>query len=344
MKKIISITGILLVLMATVPACAQYTGGEGDGSASAASQAEPAGFSLPDSSPQNTGETNLDALQQAGVVPDTRSLPAQAQQPVPLDGLQKEYHESGELKSVTNYIGGQKEGTAKFYAKDGRLTKEIYYQNDTMIGIKGFTQSKSPGLDALKDLPIPVDPEDIKDKILDPKEAMKFFTPRAITVLLANVFVFFLTVIAVICLALPITANAKIIILGWAYILSALPGFLAYALLIDLPKPLGPASLITSAVGLLLGIGILLRINASRIVALVLTVIGFILILLCFLVVLVVMVIGAANYSMDLVIKSRILLVITCLSMICIGIFLRALTHPDVKEEFLKLKNPGTKT
>ena len=50
-----------------------------------------------------------------------------------LHGEQITLHNTGKVKSLINYVNGEKDGTSTFYSESGKLTKEIDYKKGTVI-------------------------------------------------------------------------------------------------------------------------------------------------------------------------------------------------------------------
>ncbi|CAI8282490.1 MAG: Uncharacterised protein [Owenweeksia sp. TMED14] len=58
------------------------------------------------------------------------------------NGLQKNYFESGQIKSIVNFKDGKKEGTGKSYFKSGELKYEGFWRNGKQEGLeKGYFES-----------------------------------------------------------------------------------------------------------------------------------------------------------------------------------------------------------
>lgn len=335
MKEIKSLVGTFLLLIATfVPVFAQYTGGEGDGGASAVSPTESAGFN-----DSNSPFEPVHSFPEQPVTDSnkkTSSLPSKIEYPMASDGLHKEYYENGKIKSVTNYVGGKKEGTARFYSKKGRRTKEIYYQNDVMMGIKGFSIQQSQGISLPVDLPLNIDPKDLQGKILHTKIQEWMTKKPLLAILLLNVLAVFLSLVTTVCLMTPISAGVKINMIGGMQIISALPGFLSYPLVSSDPAFPKIMTILFPGMGVILGIGILLRSNLARIITLVLTGFLFCLVFLGFVASAIGLVVSISQYASDKVGYFRILTIPFCIGMIFLGVWWRALVLPAVKKEFIE--------
>ncbi len=331
MKKILIMT-FAVFLISVVPASAQYTGGEGDGGASAVSQTEPAGL--------NDSESSFELAQPSSRQPVVNQNqqeplpPLEAKRPAFSDGPQKEYYDSGKLKSVTYYAGGKKEGTAKFYSRDGKLTKEIQYRNDAMMSVKGFQKGEPGKFNLQNQLNPAIDFQALKVQIQD---SLATATPYTKLTVFLSLAAGFLAVIGLVCLIVLADAHVKINLMGWIFVLCSLPGFLTYPIAAGVVNIWALSGVLSSVVGLLLGVGILMRSGFAKATAVIFMTTAFFIMFIYFLANVIGFVVASVEYSSSLIENFRFLMIVSCLVLISAGIFWRTLILPDVEKEFLKL-------